>query len=232
MASLIERVRMADERTSDLINGYTKHIQALILPTDDIDSTIIPELVIYWIIAFFYNPEYFTTHGPHIKLNEAQNTATYCRDITVGGSNLNTVYGNIKAAINDHYNKFVWEFKIRKAAARIVIAIGLDSSDKLYGDKAFDNSMTSDNVFYSFEDNSNTTITNKYIADDMQSEELDFYCDNYGTHFTLGQENKVIMELDAKNKTLRYFVNGQDQGIAVDKDLMQIDDHKGHAASR
>ena len=228
MALLIERVRMADKKTVELINVYIKHIQALLLTTDNINSVIIPELVIYWIIAFYYNPEYFTTHGQHIKLNEAQNIATYCLDTSVEDSPLNTVYGNIRVTNNDHYNKFVWEFRISKAAPNIVIAIGLDSSDKLYGDKAFDSYITRDNVFYSFEDNSSLPHINKSTANDKGGYDID--AKEYGTPFTLGQENNVIMEFDTKKKTLRYFVNGEDQGIAVDKDLMQIDENEFIAA--
>ena len=38
------------------------------------------------------------------------------------------------------------------------------------------------------------------------------------------------MEFDTKHETLRYYVNGQDQGIAVDKDFMQIDNKEFVAA--
>ena len=34
------------------------------------------------------------------------------------------------------------------------------------------------------------------------------------------------MELDTKRKKLRHFVNGEDQGIAVDKDSIQIDENE------
>ena len=228
MASLIiERARQADNRTINLLHGYSKHLQTLI--SRNKTDHVVPKLVVCAMIAFYYNPEYFTVHGGNIILNDARTVATNTKNDRC--FTLNTVYGSIKITEYDNYNKFVWEFKISKASPNLIIGIGLDSSDKLYTHTAFDFHLDSSHVFYSFEDDGDSANINSYTEHAATPiMDLDYNCKEYGTRFTLGHENTVIMELDTKHETLRYYVNGQDQGIAVDKDLMQIDSKEFVAA--
>ena len=212
MATLIERVKRANKRVVCLINGYSKQISSSLQK----NNVIIPELVIYWIIAFYYYPEYFTNHGSHIKVYDSGTVAAFTKS---NNNDFNTVYGNLKISkqeTND-WNKFVWEFKIINPSSKLVIAIGLSSDDKSSTDTAFDDSA-GNNLFYSFEDNGSKTYIN-YAAYERAPattrEDLEYNCNNYGTRFTLGHENNVIMEWDTKQEILKYYVNGQDQGIAV-----------------
>ena len=110
MASLVERVKQADERTINLITGYSKHLLTL-TSSNKTTHHVVPQLVVYAIIAFYYNPEYFTDHGTNIMLNDARNVATIS-DTTI--FTLNTVYGNIKITKNNNLINLFGNLKLAK----------------------------------------------------------------------------------------------------------------------
>ena len=199
MAAFFERV--ADQGTKDLVNGYIKQYQSL-LPHEENSYYTIPALVIHLILSFYYNPEYFTAHGSFTTLNKECDIFEYNAKEEIY-HNSNSVYGNIEIVQQMYCNKFLWEFEIISIEEIICVAIGLDSSDKEYPNGLFD-SITNPNTFYSYE---SSRIRSQIRANHGSKSD-------YGCCYCM-PKNTVSMELNTKQKTLRYFVNGKDQGIAI-----------------
>ena len=191
---------VADEHTKDIVNGYLRLEQDLLPHTENSYYTI-PALVIHLILSFFYNPEYFTIHGSRTKLNEDYDTFKFTKD--QGNYGLNTTYGNIEIHKEMYCNNFIWKFEIISIKTPICVAIGIDSSNKQYSESSFD-SIMNDHTFYSYES----------IQSHSQMRGNSGVKFDYGSIYCTAKTT-ISMELDMKQKTLRYFVNGEDQGIAI-----------------
>lgn len=212
--------KCTDQCTIDIVNGYLKEHQ-LLLPFQESAYYLIPALVTQLIISFYYHLEYFTAHGPHIKINATKDTATYAE----GNFNpYNTVYGNIRINKDNYCNKFLWEYKIRNIAQGLVLSIGLDGSKELHINHAFDDSNKNIKAFYAFEIRFNEIASSDKACHIQIGEDgnWDHQYEIYGKQFTNDGDVIIIMELDTKNNTLRYYVNGMDQGIAFDKELLDL----------
>ena len=75
-------------------------------------------------MVYYLNPEYFTSHGESMRLNENKDEVW-----NIGHHKLNTVYGNILITKEDK-GKFIWRFKTIEPADDVTLAIGIDSSQK------------------------------------------------------------------------------------------------------
>ncbi len=168
-------------------------------------------------LSFYYNPEFFTDHGEGIQLDKAGNTCKCIKHFKA-----NSVYGNIKINKKMYCNKFIWDFKILNANKDVVVAIGLDSSDKHYPDTLFDNGIFNSNSFYSFE-----SIYRDGIS---RIQRVGSTGDKYGHCYSDPDKQDVVtMELDTNKETLKYYLNGDDQGIAVDN--ISFDDDEEYIAA-
>ena len=222
MTSFFQRYKQADQHTIDIVNGYIKRKQTL-LPFIQNVYYMIQSLVTHLIIAFFYNPEFFTDHDENfIKLNEARDIATYFK----GDDDCKTVYGNFKINKHCYFSKFIWEYKIMRQDDFLVISIGLDTSNKSHAKNAFDDSDYNLAPFYAFESKS---CEPKVYANDLN---LKWHEKRYGVDYGQQEGAIVIMEFDAKKMTLRYYVNGEDQGIAFDDtQLVPLTDNVNYIAA-
>ena len=210
--------KITDQATNDLVNGYVKE-QQLVFPFAKTANYTIP-LVQHLIATYFHAAEFFTTHGSLITLNEKSNTLTFNDNETEKCSSTPcTVYGNIRIDDKMHCNKFLWEFKIISANDMVCIGIGIDSSNKEYTNTMFDSSINK-YPYYSFESIKIVTGLSQILTNDSSDDYGSFYC----------KPNSVVkMELDTNNKTLRYYVNGADQGIAVDN--VKFDNNEQYVAA-
>ena len=113
----------------------------------------------------------------------------------------------------------------------LTIGIGLDSSDCLLPNRAFDDYTHNQQIFYLFEFRVGECTTNRPKEFDYQ--EFRFDRGAYRSRFraNLLNANVIMMELDTKYETLTCFFDGKDQSIAVDKDLMHLENCMEYVAA-
>ena len=142
--------KVTDLYTKYIVNGYLKQQQSL-LPFQENSYYNIPSLVIHLILSFYhkYIPEYFTDHQGCITVNDAKDIATYIGQEV--SDTFSTLYGTFTISKYNYCNKFIWEYKIIKPKDGLTMGIGLDSSNKLHANSAFDDAGYNKSVFYSFE---------------------------------------------------------------------------------
>ena len=203
MAFNLEVAKKVDHKTRDIINGYIRNAQKL-LPENSFYN--ISSLIQTIIMIYCYNPEYFTIHGKGLKLNENKDTIQFMEQYMT--LNAYTAYGNI--AINKYdQGIFIWKFKIVKPLRVAIIAIGIDSSQKKHPNLHFAHADTPCYGYQSYGNTSREPPTGLRLCTVLD----DNNDTNYGCIYS-NDRDEIIMEFDMNDKTLRYLVNGKDQGIA------------------
>ena len=188
------RPRRVNERTLNIVNGYMRGAQIL-LPYQSNPYFNIPALIVNLCLGFYNNPEYFTVCNEGLKLKDEEKV------IDSDSSYDGTCYGYVDI-MNDTDWKYVWTFKIIKYPQWSLLAIGIDASDKAYFDEDF-HDCDNESHYYGFE----------------------IYCNGSGELYTLekrkgrygvmvGDGDVIKMDLNVNDKTLKYYINDQDQGIA------------------
>eukprot|EP01084_Bolivina_argentea_P304825 526532_1 len=213
--------RMIDHigsKTRCIVFGFMRGIQILLAKDINVPSEIVCMCLLY-----YYYPEYFTTHGSDITLLDNGTVVKY--NITGYSWEGNTVYGNAEINQND-YIKCIWSFQMVRLSKDPMIAVGITSAktnvneifhtdDFDCGDHwvAYDNLERHTNFAnayaYSMYDGE-SVIATKSLYDRHDHEYWDY---DYGCVCRQGDELK--MELDIQNRTLKYYINSNDQGIAV-----------------
>lgn len=207
MAAIFGNVKNVDQKTKDIVDGFIKQAQSL-LPNEQNQYFNIPELIFMVTILYYYHPEYFTVHGPHMTLQKDAKIVRYHDEDVVS---TNTVYGNV---IIDKFNKgkFVWTFDIIEPSEEAIITIGIDASKREFPGGAFCSSTENKNAFYAYqcwpEDADSLKMNNSKV--DKNNSNAD-----YGVIYS-DKKCQVQMELNMDDKTLRYYVDNEDQGIAYE----------------
>eukprot|EP01083_Nonionella_stella_P209723 759935_1 len=146
----------------------------------------------------------FVKYGRRLQVNHDQNLATF-----TGKFGANTVYGDITIdATHIGISRYCWEIKIMKMKNNM--CIGIDSNRK-YQQSDFSNyhrefstyDRPPKGKFYSY--GSDGAI---YSCNTMDGE-------NYGYPYKQG--DIVRMEVNLNTKTLQYYINDKDQGIAIEE---------------
>ena len=175
----------------------------------------IPSLVFMITMLYYYNPEYFTIHGHQIMLNKDKNVAVTTLEIA-----RNTVYGNV-AIGRSSKGKHIWIFDITKPNKKVIIAIGIDSSNKNFPDTSF-NSLDNESAYYAYQcwaegtDKPSRRVYNRRVDDAK-------YAVSYGVVFSK-KACQIKMELNMDNKSLKYYIDGDDQGTAFDNIYFKNDE--------
>ena len=205
-AQTFEVMKNADQEAKDVINGFIRNAQSMLeIENEDNPYYNIPSLVFVITMLYYYNPEYFTVHGDYILLNGDGNVASASFDIP-----RNTVYGNVFIT-KFCKGKYIWTFNIVKSNKNVIIAIGIDSSNKKFANSTF-NSFDNASAYYAYQcwaegtDDPARRVHNGRV-DDMQCNVA------YGAVFS-DKACQIKMELDMDHKRLKYYVDGKDQGIA------------------
>lgn len=218
MSLNFDQIKAVDDYTKLIISGYIHRISKLQT------AAIIPPLINYVIISYFYNPEYFAKHGDEISVNIKQDIAKLENKtdddnpfVATGGS----IFGNIKIPQNTHCKRFMWTFKIWNAANGVVLGIGIDASVNKCLNSLFDSDFELDTkgTFYSYDSYDNGSIDDRqtWIHSHVPATEKAVKSRAYGICFTeQDKETEITMEFDTEYKRLRYYVNEVDQGIAVE----------------
>ena len=187
------------QRTLDIVNGYMKQAQ-LLLPCKDNSYYNIPELVNVICTDFYKNPEYFAKYDQDaLQLDEEKTT------IIPKVESFATCYGSINI-VNDNVSKCIWQFKILSQNG--IIAIGIDSSNKQYFDQDF-HDCGNDQPYYAIELYRDWTILSY-----TYNRAIPAYLD------TVDDSSKIFikMELNLKNKTLKYYF-GDIDGVVAFKNI-------------
>ena len=220
MTTSFELIKTVDQKTKDIVNGFITDLQSL-LPNDQSIYYNIPSLVFIIITLYYYNPEYFTIHGDYMKLNDAKNIVekrSAGRSIRLyGDSFANSVYGNI--LINkSSTGKHIWTFNIIKPNVGGIMVIGIDSSNKKFpNDDSIGSEANNKTAYYGYQskpvwiDWDDDVIKSIRVFNSNVDENK--YPKYYGDIYS-HDSNEVKMELNMNTKTLKYYVNGKDQGIA------------------
>ena len=220
MSFNFDKFKIVDDYTKKIVDGYI-HTSQLLLPDKQNAYYIIPPLVGYVIIAYYHNPEYFALFPESVTMNDKKDTIKYVRP---KGSNPDiSIFGNTKISQKLYANKFIWTFKISEPRSGLSLAIGIDANSSKNVKKLFDCNGFPDGPYYAYEafcsKYSPTARLNYYDMINNKKSQI-----AYGICYAeVDMENILKMELNTKNKTLRYYVNKADQGIAIEEVMMDKD---------
>ena len=216
MTAHFDLIKATDQKTKDIVNGFIRDSQNL-LPNDKNQYYNIPSLVFIITILYYYNPEYFTIHGDLMELNQDKNIVTM--NGFYSSTSIKAVYGNVMIEMGST-GKHIWTFNIIKPNQQAIIVIGIDSSNKQFINSDM-NTTSNYYPFYGYQsygDDIMFPAQNEwpsYAGYRIYNESVDknTYEYDYGDVYS-DAKNEIKMELNMDNKTLKYYVNGKDQGIA------------------
>ena len=204
--SLANRKYVAPETKQELtVAGYIRRMQSI-----DYKKEQMPLDIVSLICMYYCNVEYFTKHGSSIRLNEEKTLATVnSNDIYTQGS----VFGNYPIKARDNV-KYEWRFEIKEMGT--FVGIGIDSSNRKFVEKYFYDGYNNKSPWYAYE--IPRSIANEW---NLKYNNGYKYCNQkrdvaYG--YTGNKHDIIKMELNLKNdnKTLKFYHNEKDCGIAFD----------------
>ena len=105
METFLKQIKFVEQREKDLVGGFV-HESQLLFP-DDNHYFVIPSLVIYTILYYFYDPERFDECHEGIKLNERGTIATH----TLPDGDYKSVYGT-RLISPDSKHTYEWKFRL------------------------------------------------------------------------------------------------------------------------
>eukprot|EP01084_Bolivina_argentea_P155838 271557_1 len=187
----LDNMKFVDQYTIDLVHGYINE-SLQYLPIDNV-----PKLVTTTCILFCFIKEHFHEYGNCMTINETLDIISM-RSVRI---KRNTVYGMLEINPKTNTIIYIWTIKILKHNGAYNIYIGIDSSQYPFYYRNADFTNNDGNPHYSY--GSSGRI---YCFEDTISGE------EYGKEWTEG--DIIKMKLHTKNKTLKYYVNNIDQGIA------------------
>ena len=222
--NFFQDMKKVNQKTRDIVYSFVKQVQS-VLPNQDNPYYNIPPLVFMLATIYYFNPEYFTSHGDCMKLSGNNDTIQSIGD-KCGTTSINTVYGNIIIRREDT-GKFIWTFKIIQPPNEVILIIGIDSSKKECINTKFTNSSRFDYTFYGYysyyDADYDDYRTGARLISSKEANKQNWKSDVYGPVYT-DKESEVVMELNMNDKSLKYHVNGEDQGVAFDNICFRNDE--------
>ena len=187
----------------NLIFGYFRILQNLFNSLDPYYNA--PKLVIYLCLYYYDDREFFAVHGLFIKLDKTNKLASHTKKFKIFEiESTNTIYGNIDINPSDKSsNLYIWRFEIIES--HYSIYIGIDASNKSYKDSSFYDKSS----FYFASDGEILLCHDDSLIDDDT-------IDNFGLIDDSDYWQKcdlIKMELNTKNKTIKYYKNWENEGI-------------------
>ena len=176
---------MVDDRSKDSVFGFIRQSRH---KTHD---TAIPMMIQYCCLNYYFINEYFTKCGDNLKISDDGKIVSKQRNLY---GKIVSVYGNAMIDIdNISTSKYVWTIKI---GGEETCYFGIDSSNKKWINGDFTD-WDNPNAYYAYNMTAARYATNE---DYLPYGEV---CDD---------GDIVKMELDARNKTLKFYRNGTDLG--------------------
>ena len=178
-----------DEKTKLIIFGYIRNEQKILNSNHPNNSFYtIAQLIIYHILCYYHEPEYFTTNADNIILSDDKRTITVTQRMDT------TCYGvNIIPSTNKSIHK--WKFSIFKPGYNCC-GVGIDEAPGICINTDFYKQKNKENYAYI---NSGTKWSKGYMNN------------RYGDNYRAGDILDMILDLYDGN--LSYSVNNVNQGI-------------------
>ena len=204
MASIpFEKLRSVDQKTKDLVEGFIRSV---------LQNENIPSLILTICISFYYLGEFFSICGKGMVIDDDMTMLKVC-SLKRGTFVRNTGYGNIKIE-NAYHCIYSWAIKL-VAMDIYNTYIGIDASDKAHVNRNF---AIVRNEYYVID----AKGTKKYrTVQNNKHQRL-----SYGKK--LNEGDIVKMEINTENKTMQFWINDEDQGIAFEN--ITFDDFEYHLA--
>ena len=191
MRSDLKTLNDVCQSTRDTVFGYIRECQKLLN-----EDRIIAPLIYHLCLLFFHIKEYWTAfHGGIFEVNEKMDT------FTKFWHGRGTVYGNI--CIDSEIEcVYKWKFKILENKNWFGVYFGIDSSNKKFLDRDY-RDWTAENKSKHYAYGDQKIFTNHKMS-------------RYGDQTLKGFMNveTVQIELNTKDRTIKYIVDDIDQGIA------------------
>ena len=181
-----EKIEKVDDDVKILVFGFIRQQMVLL----DLDHITIPDLIIFIIMHYFFNPECFTILSPHLSLDKDTNTL---KNNEVG---VHTAYGSIDIDGKSE-RLYQWTFKILMNESS---CIGIDASGKKYTDKDWTIVTTNDAPFYAV--GSFATYDHAEVISAAQKT-------GEATSGWWEPGDQIKMELCTKQKRLSFYQNGK-----------------------
>ena len=205
MEDFLKQIKFLDQKEKDLVNGYVHESQCL-FPKDN-HYCIIPSLVVYTILYYFYDPERFDQSGcgTGIVLSEDKKIATH----TLERGKFKSVYGT-KLIQRDADVVYEWKFLATSIPDGLYLAIGIHSFENHkkiidedfstysphHGERSYFWAVAEDGLPFSNQGNS-TANTCEWKEGDT-----------------------IIMILDTEKKTLSYGTNDNEVVVLFDGNIL------------
>eukprot|EP01083_Nonionella_stella_P018300 51022_1 len=207
MSYSIENLKLHHENTKAIVLHFIKQSQQRLFKDKGCSYYNIPEIVAAITSLYVVHHEYFTSYGAFLR---PSNQIHICTVQSNGshpkrGIGYNTVYGNIKVDnMNTEITWYRWTFKVqRDLYYRGGFGIGIDSSPQQFVGCVYYNKRYNPNSFYALQ--FGLSATAKFSQNDTNSKYAQ--CQY--------QQNTIItMEVNVKHKSITYYFDGADQGIA------------------
>eukprot|EP01084_Bolivina_argentea_P163123 283826_1 len=195
-----EWLRTIPQNTINCVFGYIHEAQRL-LPSDAPYYNI-PELVAYICLDYYFAREMFDTHGKYFKLNEQKDIATMIKQPSL----FNNVFGMIctDPKLDCIY---LWNIKFTGECCNTgTFGVGFNCSEhvKLYHD-----------IDACYMDQSQHCIAFWNIEGAIEGPN-DCFTEN--TMLGFNEEDIITVEMNTKDKLLKFHTNGKDHGIVKFKD--------------
>lgn len=184
-----------DQRTVDIVNGYMRQAQ-LLLPYHLNTYYNIPPLVNNICLNFYNNPDYFTVCNRGLTLKNQH------KMIDTASINYGTCYGYVDITNVDEDCKYVWTFNVLSYPRSCLLAIGIDASNKAHYSEDF-HDCGNKNPYYGLE-------LYHHASGELYS--LQERGGAYGPQ--VGDGDVIKMELSMTDKTIKYYINDNDHGVA------------------
>ena len=207
METFLKQIKFIEQKERDLVCGYTHESQ--IDFSKDNHYFIIPSLVIYTILYYFYDPEKFDESGAGLTLNEDQTVVTQTGEDDLWTS----VYGN-RLIPADSKCIYEWKFKIFQKTYPFFVdqdsyccILGIHSFEK--AKKILDNDFSENYEHKDYAKSNFWAISN--LKDKFSN---DIYAVSYGSKWK--NDDIITMLLDTINEKLSFYVNDEDFGVAFE----------------
>ena len=205
--------KLTTTRAKEICNAFIHEIEKLLSKND-----VIP-LSIFEICAIYYFHEHLEKCANFMDINNAKNIATIksnnknnqifkpnkkinrkkLRGTVYGHYMINSQYDGYDINIYDNSDNNIYEWTLKIDQMSSWITIGIDSSLQKHINDDFSDQ---DGYTYYAYGSSGYIYQNKY----------DFRSVEYGIEYKTNDEIKMV--LNKKNRSIKYYVNDKDQGIA------------------
>ena len=193
---LARKLKEADDETKDLVSGYVRRMQNLF------KDKIIPKEVTNLCIIYYFITEFFAKYGDDMNVS-TKDTKNDLVSITPN-SRWNTAYGNIVIDINETPN-LIYRWTIAKNTNATLIGIEIDDFRNINSNISAFHRGDDYPYYYWFVDH--------FLQRNDASENLEQRYRNKKAP----KNAEITMELNCKDRTIRFIVNKEDFGIAFTK---------------